>query len=81
MRKQEAINKNNAKENSKRIQYEYKINDQVLVKNQQSTKFGQDAYNGPWTVNKVRDNGTVKITKGFITDVYNIRNITKYNSI
>ena len=76
MRKQEAINKNNAKENSKRIQHEYKINDQVLVKNQQSTKFGQDAYNGPWTVTKVRDNGTVKITKGIITDVYNIRNIT-----
>ena len=41
MRKQEAINKNNAEENSKRIQHEYKINDQVLVKNQQSTKFGE----------------------------------------
>ena len=81
MRKQEAINKNIAEENSKRIQHEYKINDQVLVKNQQSTKFGQDAYNGPWTVNKVRDNGTVKITKGFITNVYNIRNITPYNYI
>ena len=81
MRKQEAINKNIAEENSKRIQHEYKINDQVLVKNQQSTKFGQDAYNGPWTVNKVRDNRTVKITKGVITDVYNICNITPYNSI
>ena len=81
MRKQEAINKNIAEENSKRIQHEYKINDQVLVKNQQSTKFGQDAYNGPWTVNEVCDNRTVKITKGVITDVYNIHNITPYNSI
>ena len=32
MRKQEAINKNNTKDNSKRIQHEYKINDQVLVR-------------------------------------------------
>ena len=81
MCKKETINKNNSKENSKCIQHEYKINDQVLVKNQQSTKFGQDAYNGPWTVNEVCDNGTVKITKGVITNVYNIRNITLYNSI
>ena len=34
MQKQEAITKNNAKENSKCIQHEYKFNDQVLVKNQ-----------------------------------------------
>ena len=43
MRKKEAINKNNAKENSKRVQHKHKVNDQILVKNQQSTKFGQDA--------------------------------------
>ena len=40
MQKQEAINKNNAKENSKRVQQKYIVNDQILVKNQQSTKFG-----------------------------------------
>ena len=78
--KKEAISKNNAKENSKRVQHEYKVNDQVLVKNQQSTKFGQDAYNSPWNVNKVRNNRTIKITKGVVTDVYNIRNITPYQS-
>ena len=80
MIKQEAINKNNTKENSKCIQHKYKVNDQVLVKNQKSTKFGQGAYNGPWTVNKVRNNGTVKITKVLVTDVYIIRNITPYQS-
>jgi len=50
----------------------------VLVKNEQSTKFGKDAYNGPWTIQEIKDNGTVKITKGPVSDVYNIRNITPY---
>ena len=63
IRKQVAINKNNTKANSKRVQHKYKVNNQILVKNQQSTKFGQDAYNGPWTINKVHNNRTVKITK------------------
>ena len=80
LRKQNAINRNDAKENSKRVHHEYKVNDQVLVKHQQSTKFGQNAYNGPWTINKVRDKGTVKITKKVFTDVYNLRNITPYNT-
>ena len=78
MQKQEAINKNTAKENSNHVQHKYKVNDQILVKNQQSTKFGQDAYNGPWTINKVRNNRTVKITKELVTDIYNIYNINPY---
>ena len=58
--------------------HQYKIKDLVLVKNKQSTKFGKNAYNGPWTIQEVRDNGTVKITKGLVSDVYNICNITPY---
>ena len=49
-----------------------------MVKNQKSTKYGQNAYNGPWTITEVRNNGTVKLNKGAISDVYNIRNITPY---
>ena len=77
-RKQNLINKNNANENNKRTKHNYKIQDLVLVKNEQSTKFGKDAYNGPWTIQEIKDNGTVKITKGPVSDVYNIRNITPY---
>ena len=79
-RKQAAIQKNNKAENKKRVEHDYKIHDSVLVRNEQSTKFGQDAYNGPWTILEVRNNGTVKIQKGSITDIYNIRNITPYKS-
>ena len=60
-RKQRLINKNNIMENKKIIPHTYKVNDLALVKKtQQSTKFGQNAYNGPWTVTEVHKNGTVK---------------------
>ena len=31
---------------------------------QEKTKYGQDAYQGPWTVTHINNNGTVKIKKG-----------------
>ena len=58
-RKQRLIDKNNIMENKKRIPHIYKVNDLALVKNQKSTKYGQNAYNGPWTITEVRNNGTV----------------------
>ena len=76
--KQAAIHKNNQAENNKIIHHKYKVNNTVLVKNKQSTQFGQDMYNGPWKVLEVRNNGTVKIEKGAITDIYNIHNVTPY---
>ena len=41
--KQNVIDKNNAIENSKQINHTYKVQDLVLVKNEQSTKYGKDA--------------------------------------
>ena len=58
--------------------YTYEFGNLVLIKNEQSTKYGKDTYNGPWTIQEVRDNGTVKISKGPVSDIYNIRNITHY---
>ena len=42
-RKQNLINQSNAKENIERINHTYKEGDLVLVKNEQSTKYGKDA--------------------------------------
>ena len=68
----------NVNENKKCISHNYKVNDSVLVTNERSTKYGQNAYSGPWTILEVRNNGTVKIEKKIITDIYNIQNITTY---
>ena len=60
--------------------HESKVDGQVLVTDKKSIKYDQDAYNGPWTINKVVDNRIIKITKEAVTDVYNIPNITPYTS-
>ena len=73
--KQNSINQS-AKENSKQIYHTYKVGNLVLVKNKQSAKYGKYAYNGPWTIQEVQNNGTVYISKGPVSDINNIQNIT-----
>ena len=78
-RKQHSINKNNLKENKTRRRHDYVVGDQVLLKNAQSTKFGTDTYGGPYTITSINtDNGTVKMSKGNVTDTFNLRNIVPY---
>ena len=48
-------------ENKKQTPYMCKVEDLILVKNLQSTKFGQNAYDSPWTITEVRNNRTIKI--------------------
>lgn len=79
-RKQKLIRLNNKRENSKRIPYEYRVGQLILVKAAQSLKYGTDAYLGPYTVVGVNDNGTIRVNEGKVTDTYNIRNVTPYLS-
>jgi hypothetical protein len=78
-RKQKLINKNNEKENSSRIAYEYKIQDKVWLKNLMESKFSEEPWKGPFSIVKVNDNGTVCLKMGKVTDTVNIRNIKPYN--
>ena len=77
-RKQRLIKINNQRENRKRIPYNYKIGDKVIVKGEQSAKYANAAYRGPYTVTAVNNNGTVRIDMGIINDVINIRNVHPY---
>ena len=77
-RKQKLIEQNNKKENAKRIPHDYKVGEKVLYRADPSSKFGADAYEGPYEVVKVNDNGTVRMRKGAVTDTVNIRNIHPY---
>ena len=84
-RKQKLINQNNQKENSKRIPHEYKIGDKVLMNMTDITKskYGSNPFDGPYTVRRVNDNGTLVLEMGPILDTVNIRNVKpfkrKYN--
>ena len=63
LRKQELTNKNNQKENKKRVELMYTPGKLVLIKNKRTTKFGKNAYQGPWEITAVNNNGTLSIKK------------------
>ena len=52
----------------------------MLIKTEQSLKYGSDAYEGPAQIEQVHDNGTVCVKLGPLKDTYNIRNITPYHT-
>ena len=77
--KQELINKNNELKNKKQVQYQYHIGDKVLYKTAEMSKFGKNAWKGPYEITSVRHNGTVCLHKDKVTDTINIRNIKPYH--
>ena len=76
-RKQELINKNNQRENSKRIPHEYRVGDKVLLKRGTENKM-EAPYKGPYEILQVNDNGTVQLRVKAIIDNFNIRQIKPY---
>ena len=78
-RKQRLINLNNKRENVKRREYTYTVGQQVDVRLDPNRKHGEDFFQGPYTVSRVYDNGTVKLTKattnGAVSQTWNVRNI------
>ena len=76
------IQKNNERENSKRCKYTYEIGQKVLIKTEQSRKFGKDPYIGPLEVVAVRNNGSLRLKKllgrGAVFETYNLRNVFPY---
>ena len=76
--------RNNLKENKKRIQHEYAVGDLVLIvkKNYErrtSAKISAPTeLEGPYKVLEIYKNGNVKIQRGKYTDVISMRRITPY---
>jgi hypothetical protein len=61
--KQTLINKNNEKENAKRIDYDYAIGDSITKIKAGTLKMEQPR-EGPFNIIRVHANGTVTIQKG-----------------
>jgi hypothetical protein len=81
-RKQRLIVQNNTRENKKRKEHTYVVNDTVMIRHDPNRKHGDDTYKGPYPVTQVYDNGTVqlRIPKGAGAELikWNIRNIRPY---
>jgi hypothetical protein len=73
------IKQNNMRENSKRIRHEYQAGDLVLLQKHQPNKLEQP-YEGPYKIQQVNTNGTVRLKMGPVTDTVNIRRLQPYKS-
>lgn len=79
-RKQKLIIQNNKRENAKRKAHTYSVRDRVMVKQDPNRKHGNEQFSGPYTITRVNDNGTVKLTRttpagGAVHETWNIRNL------
>ena len=82
-RKQRIINKNNEIENKKRKEYNYVVGQKVLVKTEQTRKYGTNPYEGPFKIVALNNNGSAKLRsllgQGAVYQTYNIRNMFPYS--
>jgi hypothetical protein len=73
-------NRNNERENKRRIDYDYKVGDKVLVikdgivLRKSESKFGKE----PWTITTVHTNGTIRVQCGTKSKRISIRRVTPY---
>jgi hypothetical protein len=77
---QERINKDNVRENSKRITYTYKVGDKVLLSKPGILRKMERPFKGPYTVVKVSTNGTVCVQHGAVTQRVNVRRLMPYHT-
>ena len=78
IRKQAEIDRNNARENKKRVQWDCSIGDQVLLEKPGLIPKLSSPRTGPYTITEVHDNGTVTIQRGATTEQVNVHRITPY---
>ena len=79
--KQVTVNKENLKENSTRRDFDYKVEDKILIlnKNQFKGKLEPTVLNeGPWVIKQVHTNGTVSILRNNYVEKINIHRLRPY---
>ena len=83
-RRQRMIRHNNERENAKRVPHTYQVGDSVKVDQPLHRKYGTPKYKGPYTVDRVNDNGTLRLRvpkgTGAVYETWNIRNIHPYRT-
>jgi hypothetical protein len=80
-RRQKQVDRDNVRENNRRLPFDYKIGHKCLiVKNINGERLpkADDRNQGPYVITEVYTNGTVRIQKGAISERINIRRLTPY---
>jgi hypothetical protein len=70
---------NTARKNSKRVDYDYKVGDMVLLTEEGILRKAESPYSKkPWTITTIHTNGTIRIQCGTKSERINIRRITPF---
>jgi hypothetical protein len=78
-RRQSLTNHGNQHENAKRIDYDYKVGDKVLVINEGILRKAESAYGKePWTITTVHTNGTIRIQRKTKMELLSIRRVQPF---
>jgi hypothetical protein len=78
-RRQSLTDRGNQRKNAKRIDYEYKVGDKVLVINEGILRKAESAYGKePWTITTVHTNGTIWIQCGTKMERLSIRRVEPF---
>ena len=68
------------RENSKRIDYDYKVGDKVLIVKDGILRKAESRYGKePWTITTVHTNGTIRVQCGSKSERINIRRVTPFS--
>ncbi len=78
-KRQDEINRNNKRENRDRVPHDYQTGEKVLFKKEGILRKLASPREGPHTVTRVYDNGTVHIKRGVVSERVNLRRVTPYN--
>ena len=67
-RRQLLVDQNNARENRRRIDFDYTVGNKVLLKKDGILRKAVDKNVGPYVIIQVHTNGTVRIQRGNISE-------------
>lgn len=71
---------NTTRENKSRIDYDYVVGGQVLVRKDGILRKAESRYHGPWTITQVHTNGNIRIQCGNKSERINIRRVIPFHT-
>ena len=77
--RQVQTDRNTARENSRRYDYDYEVGQKILIKKDGKLRKGESLYEGPYTITQVHTNGTIRVQRGSCSERLNIRRVTPYH--
>jgi hypothetical protein len=78
--RQHQPDRSNKHENDKRVDYDYKVGDKILIQKDGILRKAESIWKKePWTITTVHTNGTIRIQCGTKLERINIRSVTPFS--